>query len=607
MWDDFCATTGFAGGCGAQVLCENQPCYIPPPENDLCEDAIPINDGGTGYSNIGTATDGINPIAPQCEEGFGLIINSDIWYEYTSTCSGTVTVSTCNNASYDSRFAMYEGCGSCPPTNDTLVGCNDDGDGCGLSSEMTAFVTQGTCYLIRAGGFGGAQGTGTITITCDAVNEACLGSTGDCLTGHMGVGCNDAECCDTVCDIDSFCCDFQWDSNCAAVAELNCFDPPNPACVNAQGSCLEAHPTPGCNDEDCCTAICDFDPFCCMTEWDAQCVGEAIGFGCGGGQEPANNACANSIDVSEGIVMFTTINATTDGPALPMICEEGAGLSFMNDVWYDFTPSQTGDATISLCEGTAYDARISIYTGCQCPASNANLLGCDDDGCGFIGAPSLLTVPVVAGTCYKLRIGGFDVSEGEGIADISVAGIPCPDVNVQFTSPAPGAVDARQNNTPAGGSLLGITSVTAMAPVGEDIPDGCFVLCETSTGGMAPNSIASIVPGTPGMRTINFSRPITPNAVTKLTYMGTGASASYAYHPANANGDSAANPLDILRLIDYLNGIAVPPWGLLSTDIDRSGVAGPADILRLIDLLNGAGALDVWNNTALPTNPGICP
>ena len=57
-------------------------------------------------------------------------------------------------------------------------------------------------------------------------------------------------------------------------------------------------------------------------------------------------------------------------------------------------------------------------------------------------------------------------------------------------------------------------------------------------------------------------------------------------------------PLDILALIDRLNGvIALPEW---STDIDRDGSAGPQDILRLIDLLNGAGAFEPWNGKSLP-------
>ena len=32
---------------------------------------------------------------------------------------------------------------------------------------------------------------------------------------------------------------------------------------------------PGCNDADCCVAVCNLDPFCCTTQWDSICVNGA--------------------------------------------------------------------------------------------------------------------------------------------------------------------------------------------------------------------------------------------------------------------------------------------------------------------------------------------
>jgi hypothetical protein len=40
------------------------------------------------------------------------------------------------------------------------------------------------------------------------------------------------------------------------------------------GSCFELH-GPGCNDFDCCMAVCGFDSFCCNINWDGFCVSEA--------------------------------------------------------------------------------------------------------------------------------------------------------------------------------------------------------------------------------------------------------------------------------------------------------------------------------------------
>lgn len=134
------------------------------PANDACAAAIPVGDGATGFDTTGADTDG--PALPAgCEEGFGLSLGQDIWFCYTATCDGTATASLCGSG-YDTRMAVYNGC-ACPPT--TLLSCNDDFAGCGgngLQSQTSFPVTNGNSYLIRVGGFGTAQGAGTLNISC---------------------------------------------------------------------------------------------------------------------------------------------------------------------------------------------------------------------------------------------------------------------------------------------------------------------------------------------------------------------------------------------------------------------------------------------------------
>ncbi len=48
------------------------------------------------------------------------------------------------------------------------------------------------------------------------------------------------------------------------------------------GSCFAGNGTPGCDDADCCATVCAIDPFCCSVEWDVICVDQANQF-CGGG------------------------------------------------------------------------------------------------------------------------------------------------------------------------------------------------------------------------------------------------------------------------------------------------------------------------------------
>ena len=109
--------------------------------------------GDFQFSTVGATTDG--PAA--C--GF---LGSDVWLEWTAPYSVNYTLSTCDAATYDTTLAVYTG--TC--TSLTEVVCNDDGTGCSGFSSLTDFDgIAGTTYLIRIGGYQGASGSGTLTIS----------------------------------------------------------------------------------------------------------------------------------------------------------------------------------------------------------------------------------------------------------------------------------------------------------------------------------------------------------------------------------------------------------------------------------------------------------
>jgi len=122
------------------------------PVNDACENADMVIDGETEFSNVNASNDG--PTA--CGA-----LGSDIWYCYTATCDGSVTISLCDS-SYDTVLAVYDGC-SCPPSGDALV-CNDNF--CGDQSVITFPSVAGASYLIRIGGASGEQGLGMMSVAC---------------------------------------------------------------------------------------------------------------------------------------------------------------------------------------------------------------------------------------------------------------------------------------------------------------------------------------------------------------------------------------------------------------------------------------------------------
>lgn len=106
------------------------------------------------------------------------------------------------------------------------------------------------------------------------------GAGGSCFDPHETPGCNDLDCCSRVCRFDPYCCDVNWDFQCANIARTYCKGCGDPTA----GSCLAANPSPFCEDEACCRTVCELDPMCCIDAWDAGCAAiaaKACGASCG--------------------------------------------------------------------------------------------------------------------------------------------------------------------------------------------------------------------------------------------------------------------------------------------------------------------------------------
>ncbi|MCA9290507.1 MAG: hypothetical protein KDA25_05230, partial [Phycisphaerales bacterium] len=165
----FVAPATFEGvpcGSGANdyfVTLDCSPCPGGPP-NDHCADRIVIEAGSIDYDTTGADTDGVAHAACQ----FDGQTYHDIWFNYVAAVDGTLLVTTCNTASYDTDLAVYLGCdpSTCPPGDSQLLACNDDAPGCaGFTSEVTIPVSCGQCYKIRVGGWNpGDAGAGTLTL-----------------------------------------------------------------------------------------------------------------------------------------------------------------------------------------------------------------------------------------------------------------------------------------------------------------------------------------------------------------------------------------------------------------------------------------------------------
>ncbi len=165
-------------------------------QNDDCAGAIALAPATPTAYDTSAATVG-GPAWP-CAAGGA----ADIWFSYTTTSTDAVTVSTCNNASYDTAIEIFSGdCANLVP-----VTCNDDGPGCaGFTSTAVALgVPVGTDLYIRVGGWNGSVGTGTVELTLappppcslpDAFedNDDCAGAASLSDGSYLGLTCIEAD------------------------------------------------------------------------------------------------------------------------------------------------------------------------------------------------------------------------------------------------------------------------------------------------------------------------------------------------------------------------------------------------------------------------------
>lgn len=124
------------------------------PDNDTCGGAESITDGTTAWDNTCATQSGQ---VPGCGGGTDPF---DLWYAYTATCDGDLTVDTFGSG-FDTRLAVWAACGDASP-----IACNDDTGG--LQSEVVLTgVTSGTVFLIQVAGFSGGVGSdGLLNIQC---------------------------------------------------------------------------------------------------------------------------------------------------------------------------------------------------------------------------------------------------------------------------------------------------------------------------------------------------------------------------------------------------------------------------------------------------------
>ncbi len=257
---------------------------------------------------------------------------------------------------------------------------------------------------------------------------------GDCCEANNTPHCTDASCCETVCAVDPFCCDNAWDDLCASQAVDLCnglCEPPTPEdCRNGVDD--DGDGLVDCDDPDCagdascppatedCTNGVDDDGDGLVDCDDPDC-----------GKDPAcgtalNDECEGAFLLTDGLNAVSNADATTGAAQPPASCEKNGDSTIHHDIWYFYTPTCSGIATISFCQqngGTAdFDTRLAVWRG---GCDGLEIVACNDDACQQFR--SRVEFDVVCGETYLVQLGGFakgDVGSGELSVSCS-GGVDC--------------------------------------------------------------------------------------------------------------------------------------------------------------------------------------
>ncbi len=422
--------------------------------NDECATATAVTgDGVHAFDNTLSLVDGPNDADSN--------MAADVWFLYTATVDGSANIGTClaGGSLDDTVLIVYDGA-ACPVAGDLGLASNDDGcantaGGSAFMSTVDIPVTPGAQFYIQVGGWNVATGSSALTIT-----ETGAGNPEDCATPGDEDLDGLADCDDPDCAAEPQCQAPAGDECATAVAVGEgsfAFDNTNSA-VDGPSDCdsnmaadvwfaytatisgdatIETCGTAGTLDDSVLIvydgAACPVAGDPCLASDDDGCTdpnfsstvsmpvtaGTTYLVQVGGwngalGTSDLNisvtipgDTCDTAIAVAPGSTPVDNSAQAADGPS---DCDSNMAA----DMWYSYTATLTGDATIETCgsAGTLDDTVLIVYDGAACPVAGDPCLASDDDGCTDPNFSSTVTIPVVSGNTYLIQVGGWNGAQG---------------------------------------------------------------------------------------------------------------------------------------------------------------------------------------------------
>lgn len=373
------------------------------PDNESCATAKTVNDGLSTGNNLLAST------ADDAEASCQSDSNGDLWFQYTSSCTGMVTINTAGSAQDDTVLSVYDGCGG------NEFACGDDAHG-SFHASVTFGTVMNQTVLIRLASVG-TLGEFSLGIECAAAptNETCTSALLVSDGAPAIVGANllasaiddqEAEC-QEFSDGDIW---FQYVASCTGVATIDTF---------------------GSGQSDTVLSVysaCGSSAIACNDDSDSS-LQSRVNFGVSAGNsyfvrlaspaEPGNyivNVSCLGVPVNDTCISATIIEAgepaATGNNVLAAIAndaEASCAFSSYGDVWFKFVAECSNSVQIDTMGSTQSDTILSVVGAC-----GGTEIACNDDANGLL---SSLAFDADKGQTYWIRVASIG-QPGEFVLNI---------------------------------------------------------------------------------------------------------------------------------------------------------------------------------------------
>ena len=130
-----------------------------------------------------------------------------------------------------------------------------------------------------------------------------------------------------------------------------------------------------------------------------------------GGVAGGSTSCSTA---SGAIIGDNAFDTTSSIAAASIPSGGGCGAHTIYKVnYFDFTAPNSATYTLTTCGTATWDTRIAVMTACP---SGGTVVACNDDACNY---QTQLAATLVAGTTYKIVVGGYGGSDG-GTGSINI-------------------------------------------------------------------------------------------------------------------------------------------------------------------------------------------